>query len=382
MITALVTSQVTSLVQNSSILVTRAIMAAILGVLLSGCIPYPILKSSQAAPDVVPGLPEDLLSSNGEVLVLVQSERSKEHSASKDFERRSTSSGPISNIVNAPAFMRGKELISLSQRLSSESVRGFGIFWFYYVFATVDSTTKETLQRLCVVAKDGRSFTFLPAEKERFATYRGTLTAIRRDAIVSALREDTNTPFGLVDGPCGIYGEVNWPKETRSRTIDYLTGIPGNQTAEANKPLAQILRRAKTAADAAGPGAGSGMLLVSTSRYGQTVVEAPMFFSAADFSTFKEAVVASDATQIIPLLLTYASGMHALEGTSLSLLCAVGSDGRVVWWSNEANAWQGLNKNLPSVEWWNKCLADFNELQQGDRLQADAFLDRLPVEVR
>ncbi len=367
-------------------------MAAILGTLLSGCVALPIpISGSKPLPDIAPYLPEDLRSSNDEVLVMVQSRESSGHSwGDMSTSAKFDSEDIVTSIVTPPIFMRGRDLPSLQQVLKSESMRG--IFILPTIFPLVMlgippvgmgvRGTGDTLQRLCIITPDGRNITVFPNDNEKPAPYQLTIFKNRRDAMVAALREDTKTPFEQVKGPCGISGKADWPRETRTRTIDFLARIPGKQPADANKPLAEILSRAKTATDAASLGVGSGMLLVSTRLHEKISVAAPMFFSPVDFKAFRDIAVTSDATQIIPLLPPYASGTDSLEYLNLDLLVAVGSDGRVLWWSQEENAWKGVNENPPAEEWKADTWGALNSLPEADRNQATAFLERAHVKDR
>lgn len=358
MITALLTRQIPCLAR-SRVIVTRAVTAAILGALLSGCVvAYPVLKS-QPTPEVVPGLPEDLLSSNDEVLVLVQSETSKRSSGLDSKHPYSASATQIRDVINAPAFMRGKDLISLNETLKLESSSGFGLVWVAPgALGAGVWTTRENLEKLCVVVKDGRIITFLPESlpdgKERFATYRETLYVKRRDAIISALRDDTKNPFERVDGPCNISGKVDWSKKTRSRTIDFFASIPGIQLAKAN--IAAKSSNASTA----------NVMLLGVAYSTPSAVVTPVFLQANNIPTLVTAIRSSSADELDASLPGFGSTIAPLlRNTEIDYVCFITDRGSIIELDKTASGWDKPKYSRATSTWRNEAISAMRRDKRG-----------------
>jgi hypothetical protein len=209
-----------------------------------------------------------------------------------------------------------------------------------------------------------------------------TIYEQRRDALISALRSETTFPFEAVDGPCGIEGEVGWPQRTRTLAIDFLAGIPSIRPADENKGLAQILGKAKGAFDATDLKVGGGVLFVLTSVRGERAAQAPMYFANTDFKALQGTLVSRHPTQIMPLLPFNRTGRNAPEHMSLWLLCAVGSDGALLWWNKEQRSWRGVGEKVYEEDWAAMKSAIRDRLPQIDKQRAIAFLDRAPVQLR
>ena len=159
-----------------------AVLATTLAILLAGCVFVPYQSAREELPDVVSKLPDRLRSSNDEVLVLGQYSRSKKYAPLRT----------PSVIVSAPVFLKAKELNAVNQTLKLESdLKQFNAsIWIWPpVIAGVDTTGREHLVKLCVLAPDGLSITFWPGGVEWSSTRRELLYANRRDAIIVALRD-------------------------------------------------------------------------------------------------------------------------------------------------------------------------------------------------
>lgn len=356
------------------LLATRVLSTLALISLLSGCaIPYSVSDSPSAL-----SIPEDLRSSKDEVVVLVQSG----HSRVREFgPGDSLKISDLHDVVDIPIFMPSDALSSLNKTLKLESENGV-----IFIFAgqggggaALRLGSKKELHRVCILTQNGRFITAFPNDDEKAAPYETLLALNRRDAIISALQEDTDAPFTKIDGPCGISGQVNWPKETRTRIINFLSRMAVKQVASEDVRLVEILSKAKTDIDVSPLGAGSGMLLISTSLRGRPSIDTTIYFLPNDFKALKDALITSDATKILTLLPSNASGKYALENLSLEFLLAVSGDGRVLSWSKERRGWRGVNENPFDEEWKPDLIAVLNQLQNENKLQAHSFIDHAHV---
>lgn len=185
--------------------------------LTSGCA-IPIVKSTPL-PNVELQLPADLRASGNEVLVVKQMSRSSWSQVLLASDEKHSS-----RIVTAD-FVKGNELASVSKKLKVDSDVALLVAVPIPVapIGLSGVGSSERLENVCVITPDGQmiklslgAFSFAPA----------LLDAGRRDAIVTALRAGGNNPFVGVDGPCGVWGTVEWSAELRLRIIEFLDRIP------------------------------------------------------------------------------------------------------------------------------------------------------------
>jgi len=142
------------------------------------------------------------------------------------------------------------------------------------------------------------------------------------------------------------------------------------------------------------------MLLAVTKWRDQPVVESPMFLLDTDFNRFEEVAVASTGVEVMSLLPENAAGTRAPENLAVERLCAIGADGRVLWWSEEKKAWQRQSENPPFRQWkedvlatltgeraaegWDKGCAPPNVASWSveEKRQAVEFMENLPSQER
>lgn len=325
-------------------------------VLLSGCVlPIPLYKS-EATPNVVPHIPADLQSSENEFLVLAH------------YGEAAFSIG--THWIDKPAFVKGDALASVQGKFkkfsSSQVVALVGLPAGYEaaIFG-VPVTRKRTqlLQTLCVIAPDGRSITLTsPGANDWTSSRVAPLTAQRRNAIIAALRDGSEKPFEKIDGPCGVYGALHWPREERDRVLDFLARLPSLESQQVSKQLVNALQ--KPLAGSTNLPTGDAMLVASLRWRNQRVVEVPVFLTSGEFQALSEATGTLTGAEIIQLFPAYDSASHALEGLYVERLCAISREGRLLWWSEEKRAWR-TPVVRPSPQW----REDFNAVLKGNESQ-------------
>ena len=205
----------------------------VLSVLLGGCstllaLPYSASDSEPVA-DLAPYLPAHSLAGATEVLVLTQ------HSA----ERRK--GGPFSSVPEFNTWLKtttiqarllkGSGLAELERDLKLSSEERIDVVSLLPATGSsgirpLATTSREKLEKLCLVTEDGWEMTFLPRKGAWDAGPRVRYDASRRDAVVAALRTDKGNPFSAIEAPCAIAGDVAWPNNLRSRLIEFLAKPP------------------------------------------------------------------------------------------------------------------------------------------------------------
>ena len=202
---------------------------AVLSAMLGGCstllaLPYPTSDSEPVA-DLAPYLPAHLLAGATEVLVLTQ------HSA----ERRK--GGPFSSVPEfntwvktttiQARFLKGTGLAALGRDLKLSSEERIDVVSLLPAtgssgIRSLATTSREKLEKLCLVTGDGWEMTFLPRKGAWDAGPRVPYDAGRRDAVVAALRADKGNSLAAIEAPCAIAGDAAWPDNLRSRLIEFL----------------------------------------------------------------------------------------------------------------------------------------------------------------
>lgn len=289
----------------------------------SACVPIPVVKST-SLPDVEAKIPVDLRGSGDEALVVKQmSSASWSAVVVQVSDKRSSHALTVD-------FVKARDLVSFTKALSLGSETGLVLALPYSKFG-IGGMTSETLEKLCVVTKDGRA---IALAGNGASSQPVSLDAGRRDAIVTALSVGGTTPFGGIDGPCGVSGTAEWSAELRARVIDFLVRIPAidlhTATSDlvAHSVLATTLRDSWTADTQVERRKSGAMLLVSGVWRGVPIAERPRFLTAEDFDQFSTSSFSVTADAIIPLLPTYASGSYDPSSVTVSSFCLISSDGR------------------------------------------------------
>jgi hypothetical protein len=317
-------------------LVVRAASAICLGGLLPGCIPIPYI-SSESAPGVAQYVPAELRSSDHELLILVKATKGESDKASQ-------------TIVDAPTFVTGRNLASVTEGWSQRLEKQLGVLvcgGYTCGAFHLTSLSVQTLTTLCVIAPDGRTVELSTPLKRGWARHRNdTLSVPRRDAIVAALRREGRAPFETVDGPCGVFGDVDWDKDARKRVTDFLARLADREQDESL--LAQVLRDAAATPDVGIREAPSVMILATASWRERAVAEVPLFLAGVEFGAFEKALSRVKAHEAVALLPANVAGARAPENFGAKRFCIISSDGRVLSWSIQRGAWE---QSRPTADW-------------------------------
>ena len=308
---------------------------AVLAISLPGCIPLPTWDSIPA-PELAPHLPADIQSSDDEVLVLTQHSTLKRQGSAfgySPWERASTV---------GVRFQKGRTLQNLNKDVPFYSSEGADIVWgIPYGGGGVKPVmlSSETLGTLCILTLDGREIRLQP---ERAAWTIGPIMrmhANRRDAVVSALRTASADPFARIDGPCGVAGKVEWPTETRTRTIEFLSRLPRIEPAHENVRTVDFVRRAQ-ASDAVGQ-YGSAVILGIALWRDQELISPPLFLDDSAFEEFRNMTTEAKERDYVAFFTAhgagYLSGTRALESLKVKSLCAIGSKGENIAFLDDGN---------------------------------------------
>lgn len=335
---------------------SKAICTTLFAALLSGCIAVPY-QTSTALPDLSARVPEDLRSSDGDVLVLMQWQINK-----YQVILRTGVAEPLPDEVSEPVFTKGNGLRAFFEDLPLEiKTNLFIAVGLPALGAGGGGTTPWRTKRLtvlCMTALDGRIITLSIGGSPLVSERLEFLTPQRRDAILLALRTGGNAPFEKVDGPCGISGLVHWDDQTRSKAIHFLERIQTQAPKEEINPVAQIIRRAYIAIDPAVIEPNEAILLVSSRWRGKRYDEPPMFLKARDFDALLEHRESVKGRWMVPLLPSVHSGARAIEATRVEHLCAISGDGRALWWSEDEAAWRVSGEKLVYRVWKDNVLGN------------------------
>jgi hypothetical protein len=301
------------------------LVAVALAIALSGCVPIPVpYSSSEPVPDLSSRLPADLLKRSEETLVLTQSTK-KHDSLAVELSSQSPSDRGPKYVIDA-YFPRANELRTLNQRLTRSSESGVALLMISPMYGGSANMSHSTtsLDRICVVVRDGRAITMsIGAGSDHIQM----LDANRREAIVSALRAPDPSPFKNVDGPCGVAGVTDWNQDLRARVARYIAEVSTARPAANGSAIGRIL-----------PG---GWKDHATQSPGHTrIVLAPILLSDIDFGVVRTALRSSKESDIVRLLPEYASGARALMSFRLESFCAMSDNGHGVRWWSVSQTWE------------------------------------------
>jgi hypothetical protein len=192
-------------------------LAALTTLLAGGCLPLPYVNTTQV-PDMAPHVPENILTSAEEVLVLLQKTLNV---------RQDDGHGYIATRVIAARLVPGRELAALSKTLALHSISGttFYIVTLSAAGGVNETKSTEELERLCVVGPDGREMALQPGLATWTAGARAPLDASRLARFSAALRPGAPESFDAA-APCGIDGKVDWPRELRNRVAEFISRLP------------------------------------------------------------------------------------------------------------------------------------------------------------
>jgi hypothetical protein len=296
---------------------------------LSACVVFPTSTSSDPIPDIVPHLPEDLRNSDVEEVMLIM-----------QVEKWRGKGRIVSRTIPAPLFVKVKDLRSLGKTLKAQSRStmffvGLNPYTFFYAGPGDEET--ERLVNLCVIVSDGRTIALSPSGSKWNVRSHAQLSTVRRDHVMTALRMNEGSSFQNVDGPCGVYGDMDWTKDERAQVMRFLERLPPYELLKADHPLAQIMSGGRTA----GAGAGGVMLLASIDWRNVGYVEPPIFLSTNDFQVVRDFMLASKDRDLSPYFPSSTALSRGAKNLRMEQLCAVSSDGRVVWWSHKSGEWKG-----------------------------------------
>ena len=199
----------------------RGCFAILLTAFAAGCLPVAPAIYSKPAPSVAPYLPEDLRSSNPEVLVFAET-GSAPHTATwpaSPWERTGKSEDRVEwFLLKVADLERIGEKVSLEKRV--------GVWWLTYGgFGRTESETR--LSVLCIVAPDGRTSRILVAPTGSYEVDHDVLTREARDKVVAQLKTaDECESERMLFGPCGVGGIPEWSGGARETAIEFLSRIP------------------------------------------------------------------------------------------------------------------------------------------------------------
>jgi len=194
----------------------------------AGCVPtYSV--THDPAPSVVEYLPSDLRTNTSEVLVVAQSTTEKTNVGFEEYRELSV------------FLMKASELQSLDEELYLSTSRVFRLHdtptprinkgpgspielgdWDNYLEARTD----VTLDLVCVVAPDGRTFRFSPNSEKKYDLTQSPLTARERDSFLQVWPTIDADLHSEIPGPCGTKGMVDWNKTFRTRALNFVRRIP------------------------------------------------------------------------------------------------------------------------------------------------------------
>jgi hypothetical protein len=258
-------------------------------------------------------------------------------------------------ILDTPTFVRGRDLSSVTESWSRTLKTELGVIVCGYMACAgghVATLSARALETLCVIAPDGRTLELSFPQKQGWALHRaGSVTLSRRDAIVAALRGDSQKPFESVDGPCGVFGAIDWDNETRKRVGDFLARITDHVPVRQESLLVQALRNPGSKADPVKRAAATAMVLATVRWRDQPEAEPPAFILDVELNALERDLSAMTAVEVASLLSANAGGMRAWENLRVERFCAIGSDGTVLWWSDEKRSWR-RNPSKPPVRDW------------------------------
>jgi hypothetical protein len=199
---------------------------------IAGCVPLASIFESKPIPDITSFVPQDLLTSPGQILVLTQS--SSVSLSGALFEDRT----PIGRERQVPRvtlealFKKGNELQSLNSELTLVSESGAHVASFVPVGGGGSFSTKKTLDRLCLVTFDGRQLNLVPGDGKWDTASAAPLTSAQRDAAVAKLRMDGDQSFESIDGLCRMSGKIEWSRELRNSVTEFLSPLPIIRTGD------------------------------------------------------------------------------------------------------------------------------------------------------
>jgi len=345
---------------------------------LAGCVvPIPYSSSTQA-PDLSPFIPPDIRASKEDLLMLMQ------------LSVRTTSNPVYGATVDA-SFVTGEQLQDFARSIQSRSMSGMVL-----ALPPIGVPVGASWQRLhvvCVVAPTGAYATFelvYDNASHKWRSYVTRLHPARQNAIVEALRSDTDNPFQEIDGPCGVSGSVNWSASLRKRVIEFIAHIPPIDVEQDSRMLSSI-----------NPSAGDpAAMLVGVGRWReQQEIMPPIFVAVGGYEELKRLTATLKARESAALFPNhrslYLSGKRSLETLEIDALCVIGSNGELLYLDDRVDGWvqrdyaaeadwqhealEVLNEERGASYWRWGCVPPGSSWPEAERARAVAFIRALPT---
>ncbi len=358
------------------------LLAPVLGACVMLPIPY---EDVNKAPSLAPHVPPDWHTAAGEFLVLSQYSVQRRASFFSDFRLFGPKSDPnagqhfASQVEVTARLIKSTEIAAMEQAFSSQS----GITWVWFVGYAGGGienrrSSSDQLQKVCLVAPTGEQLAIQPSGNDWSAGAASGLSAVRRDAIIAALRAAGDSPFDRVDGPCGMTGRWAAPAEMRTRIVDFLGIVPGVAPAASSPRWSAI---------AGGPNVvpqNADFALFAEGRWrARELSSPPRYLLAADASRLREPLAEptpADLAVLFPgLSAGIADGSQALDNLTVSRLCMVGRAGDVYLWEPTAKGWRQPMPVPPPQEWRTQALFRLGKADAEPRASLPECLPRTRV---
>lgn len=324
-----------------------AIQGVMVGASLGGCIMLPPLPfaSQQEMPALSPYIPADVMSGTAQLLVLTHRKSdNRVNLFSRRFEHTSAVDGRLLKGDEFAAFVgglkifreRGIHLIGAAGCIQlGAPCRGF---------AERQVNARESLERLCVMAADGREITLRTVRRGSdtlFEAVQERLHAARREAIVLALRAPGEQAFARIDPPCSLDDKADWPAGVRSLAIEFLTRLPDSQPVPADPRIGSLMRRTVPARSD-----GAALLLATGAWRDQEAANPPLFLNPADVRAFRDLAPTAGSGDAVAAMfnehrLLYMSGARSLQSLAIRHICVIGADGDIRYWT-AGKGWRSL----------------------------------------
>jgi hypothetical protein len=318
--------------------------------LLSGCIALPS-NVTRPIPDLTPHVPAEWLSGNEPVLVLIQTAATNRR-AFFTFSMTEYKTWDTRSVVTA-RILKGAELKALKDSMVQSSQRSVLLLLcsgFNCGSGDIEGG-REQMQVLCMISTRGDEIALRPQAKTWDAAKPSAIHTARRDALVAALRADAARPFERIDGPCGIAGELEIPKEMQQQLLAMISAMPDRTPLPLQSPFDAVAAKA-----ASGQTTDGKTMVVSAARWREeTIVSDPLFLDGNDFTEFEKAFQTGTAAELTPFfpqhIAAHAAGTRARDNLKIDYFCVINSSGDVLFWGTDSKAWRKVEERPPYRSW-------------------------------
>jgi hypothetical protein len=346
-------------------------------VVLQGCVILPDNDTRMIA-ELAPHIPAEWASDNHPFLVLTQSSLRQRRTfftfSTSEFNTWNTSS-----VVTAD-FINGSDLPALNKTLSQFEQRGVWMLFCggYSCGSGSVRNSERQLTRLCAIAPDGREIGLSPLDGGWDVQPPRSIHTARRDAIQAALSAGNTRPFDQLDGPCGIFGEIEWAPELKPRIQYFFSAMPERIPDAPSSKFEEIANglRASGGEDRQG-------LLIGVARWrDQLAWTPPLSLNKKDFAELEKIASNSRHEDFVAFfpdhLKAYVSGTRALDSFAIESFCAIQVDGAGFFWSKTARAWKKLDP-VPPLVGWKKEISDRISGAADSQVFAESCLGSTPA---